>query len=82
MPGNVENTDLHCEQLRQLAEQRHAASMSCHRLASAARTIEDRIVYEEMARRIAEEAAALKRRLQTWKVPESQTNGASREQDG
>ena len=69
MSGIVEHTDLHCEQLRQLAEKRHAASMSCHRLASAARTVEDRILYEEMARRIDEEAAALKRRMQSWKPP-------------
>ena len=69
MSGTVEDTNPHCEQLRALAEQRHAASMSCHRIAATARTIEDRIAYEEMARRMEEEAAALKRRMHAWKSP-------------
>ena len=69
MSDAVEHTDPRCEELRQLAQERHSASIACHRIASAARTVQDRIVYEEMARRFAEEAAALKRRMQNWKPP-------------
>ena len=68
MSGDAENADLQCEHLRKIAERRHAASVACHRIAATARTTEDRIVYEEMARRIAEEAAALKRRMSAWKT--------------
>jgi len=68
MSGNVENADLRCEQLRELAERRHAASVACHLLASAAKTAEDRILYEEMARRTAEEAEKLERTVSAWRT--------------
>lgn len=41
MSGKDEYADPHCEQLRQLAEHRHAASAACHRLAAAAKPAAD-----------------------------------------
>ena len=68
MSRRVEDSVLHWERLRQLAERRHAASLACRRLADSARTMDDRIVYEEMARRIADEATALRQRMQAWRA--------------
>ena len=69
MSDHIERHHSQVKRLAALAESRHVASVACHRAASATRTVEDRIVYEEMARRIAEEAEALKRRLAIWKQP-------------
>ena len=67
MSRDVEGTSFHCEKLKKMAEQRHAVSISCRHRASTARTIADRIVYEEMARRFAEQAGALRKQLAIWK---------------
>lgn len=68
MSTQFETTTPQCARLRELAEQRHEASIACRRLASEARTAADRIVFEEMARRSAESAAALDRKIEAWTV--------------
>jgi len=66
MAMEVERANLHCARLRELAERRHEASIACRRLASEARSAEDRILFEEMARRTAEAAASLDRQMAAW----------------
>jgi len=66
MGMEIEGANLHCARLRELAARRHEASIACRRLASEARTAEDRILFEEMARRTAEAAASLDRQMAVW----------------
>jgi hypothetical protein len=61
-----DGTNPQCIRLRELAERRHEASVACRRLASEAKSAGDRILFEEMARRSAEAAAALDRQIEAW----------------
>ena len=66
MMDRYHSADFHyerSERLTALAEHRHAATAACHRLAASAKTPEDRARHAETARRSADEAAALERRL-------------------
>ena len=66
MAMEIDAANPQCARLRELAERRHEASIACRRLASEATSAADRILFEEMARRAAEAAAALDRQMVVW----------------
>ena len=62
-----ESTQPESTRMQELALQHHKVSVECARLAREARKTEDRIVFEEFARREQESAVFFERRAAIWR---------------
>lgn len=62
MEGEFENVSSESTRMQELALRHHRVSVGCARLAREARRTEDRIVFEEFARRETESAIFFERR--------------------
>lgn len=68
MESNLDHKSPESTRMQELALRHHRVSVECARLARESRKTEDRIVFEEFARREEESAVYFERRAAVWRI--------------